>query len=246
MVLNLTEVGKDDRLPHPGRREEQGVAMARIKAVIFDMDGVIINSEPLHYEVDKIVLNRRGRQVEDAYLDKFVGFTNRAMWDVICRELSLEDPPESLEGEQLALKLALLKEKEFHPIEGIPELMTFFRERGVRIGLASSSPRAFIEGVLDKLGLTDFIEEWESGEHVERSKPAPDVFLHVAKKLDVKPEKCLVIEDSRSGVTAAKAAGMVCVGFVNPHSGKQDLSRADYRTDKIDEIRGYPLWSETC
>lgn len=208
-----------------------------IKACIFDMDGVIINSEPLHYEVDQIVLRENGISVDDSYLDKFVGYTNPAMWEAIKVELSLGAPVARLINRQISLKLDLLAKRTYKPIEGIPELMASLKEKGIVIGLASSSPREFITGVMGKLHLMSFIDAWESGEEVAESKPAPDIFLHVSGLLGMKPVDCLVIEDSKSGVVAAKSAGMSCIGFQNPHSGNQDLSDADFIVKNIGEIR---------
>jgi HAD superfamily hydrolase (TIGR01509 family) len=208
-----------------------------VKAVIFDMDGVIINSEPLHYEVDKRILSEIGYPVEDRYLDQFVGYTNRAMWNIIKDDLNLKVPLTELINRQISLKIKLLNERPYRSIEGIPELMKQIKGNHIKLGLASSSPVEFIKGVLNKLSLSDMIDKWESGERVERSKPAPDIFLHVARLLESKPDECLVIEDSSSGVTAARTAGMKCIGFKNPHSGNQDLSGADLIVERITDIK---------
>jgi HAD superfamily hydrolase (TIGR01509 family) len=89
---------------------------------------------------------------------------------------------------------------------------------------------------MDKLGLRKYVKYWLSGEQVLRSKPEPDIFLKVAEVLNVDPADCLVIEDSASGIKAAKRAGMKCIGYRNLNSGNQDLSGADLIVDKIGEI----------
>jgi len=97
----------------------------------------------------------------------------------------------------------------------------------VKLAIASSSSIASIERNMEQLGLRKYFDKVVSGVTVDKPKPAPDVFLKAAEELGVKPEECLVIEDSCNGVKAAKAAGMACIGYVNPNSGEQDLSEAD-------------------
>jgi beta-phosphoglucomutase-like phosphatase (HAD superfamily) len=96
--------------------------------------------------------------------------------------------------------------------------------------------RQFIEEALEKIEIKDYFTEWLSGEEVALSKPEPDIFLRVAELLNVKPYECLVIEDSTSGVIAAKRAGMRCIGYKNVNSGNQDLSEADLIVCNIEEI----------
>ena len=96
------------------------------------------------------------------------------------------------------------------------------------IAIASSSPRLFIEAVVEKIGIQQYFTIIVSGEEVERSKPEPDIFLKAARLLNVNPFECLVVEDSKSGTIAAKKAGMKCIGYLNLNSGEQDLSQADY------------------
>ena len=100
-------------------------------------------------------------------------------------------------------------------------------EGGFLMAVASSSPEIYINQVIDMLGVKEYFQVLCSGENVKNPKPAPDVFLKAAKELGVSPDECLVIEDSTNGCRAAKAAGMVCLGYYNPDSGDQDLSIAD-------------------
>jgi len=90
--------------------------------------------------------------------------------------------------------------------------------------------------VIDKIRIEKYIRTWVSGENIEKSKPEPDIFLKTAELLQVNPRGCVVIEDSKNGVIAAKKAGMRCIGFRNMNSGSQDLSKADLVVDKIQDI----------
>lgn len=208
-----------------------------LEACIFDMDGVIIDSEPLHFEVDLIMMNDLGHPITHQDLEPYVGMTNPAMWQQIIAEYSLTKSVDELVEIQLNMKLRMLEEGDYRPIHGIVELLEQLQAKRIRIGLASSSPRVFIEAVLRKLAIAPYFEAVASGEEVAQGKPAPDVFLEVAKELGIKPEHCLVIEDSRNGVKAAKAARMTCVGYLNVNSGNQDLSQADYIVSSLTDIK---------
>lgn len=198
-----------------------------MSAFIFDMDGVIIDSEPLHFEVDLQTLAYFGVASSHEDLERFVGMTNPEMWRILKEERKLTQTVSELIDYQMKNKIEALEKAELAPIDGIQELIAELKKRHIPIAIASSSPRVFIQAVLRKFGLTHAFGAIVSGEEVERGKPAPDVYLAAAKELGVDPAQCVVLEDARHGVIAAKAAGMTCIGFVNPNSGNQDLSQAD-------------------
>lgn len=207
-----------------------------MKAVIFDMDGVLIDSEPLHFQSDTALLKKMGVEIPDGYLEKYVGVTNPVMWKAIIAEFNLEKGLAEILNLQLSLKLKLLKQGDYKPIEGIPELLNELYIQDIPVAVASSSSSIFIKEVIKKLHLEKYIALWVSGENVEHSKPEPDVFLKAAELLGVIPEKCVVIEDSKFGVLAAKKALMKCIGFRNLNSGNQDLAKADLVVDRIHDI----------
>ncbi|NLK59772.1 MAG: HAD family phosphatase [Treponema sp.] len=209
-----------------------------IDAVIFDMDGVLIDSEPLHYRTDLTLLGKLGIQIERDYLDRFVGMNNPEMWKTIISEQGITRDVDDILFEQLELKLQLLNDGDWTALSGAVELVEGLVVKEIPVAVASSSSLPFIEGVLRKTGLDRFIHRYVSAESVARGKPAPDVFLEAARMLAVSPVQCLVVEDSRNGVLAAKAAGMRVIGYRNPSSGDQDLSRADaVVTDHRDTMR---------
>lgn len=200
------------------------------------MDGVLIDSEPLHFEVDQMVLRKLNIHEGKSYLERFVGYTNPAMWQIIKEEFSIESTIEELIELQMTVKLSYLEQSNYKAIEGIKELLKELQSFKVPIAIASSSPRIFIEAVIKKIHIVEYFQNWISGEEVPKSKPEPDVFLKAAELLNVNPERCVVIEDSKSGTIAAKSAGMTCIGYKNVNSGNQDLSRADLVVDRISEI----------
>lgn len=206
------------------------------KALIFDMDGVIIDSEPIHFESDKMTLREYGIEVTDEILNNYVGVANPKMWAELKEMYQLRCSVEELLQKQLMYKFELFGTQKLQAIDGILELIDLLKEKKIKVGLASSSPRVFIELILKNLGIMEFFDVIVSGEEVENSKPAPDIFLKTAKILCVEPEACLVIEDSGHGAKAAKSAGMRCVGYINPNSGNQDLSLADICVDSIKDV----------
>jgi len=207
-----------------------------INAVIFDLDGVLIDSEPLHCRADNQVLTELGIDAPENYLDRFAGWTNAAMWEAIKIDYPIAKSIDELTEIQLRIKSDLLQESDLKAIPGIVELLEEIKIMRIPIAVASSSPRQFIDSVVEKIGIEQYFALMLSGEEVEHSKPEPDIFLKVAGLLNVNPSECLVVEDSKSGTTAAKKAGMTCIGYQNVNSGNQDLSKADLIVNDIKEI----------
>ena len=207
-----------------------------IKATIFDMDGVIIDSEPIHLNADKMTLKYFGINVPDEELNNYVGVSNATMWAELRPKYKFPFSSEELNKKTVENKNNLFGNMKLELIPGIFELLSELRNDNIKIGLASSSTKVFIEMILNNLKIINFFDAIVSGEEVKNGKPAPDIFLKAAELLDIAPNECLVIEDSEHGVEAAKAAGMKCIGFTNPNSGKQDLTPADTIVNSINEI----------
>jgi HAD superfamily hydrolase (TIGR01509 family) len=207
-----------------------------IKAVIFDLDGVLIDSEPLHCMADAQLLKELGVDAPGNYLDRFTGWTDSAMWEAIKADYQIKESIDELKAMQVPIKLKLFSEAGLETIHGIVDLLEVIKSRDIAIAIASSSRRVFIESVIEKTGIGRYFTIIVSGEDVKRSKPDPEIFLKAAGLLNVSPSECLVLEDSKSGTIAAKKAGMTCIGYRNVNSGDQDLSHADFIVDNIKEI----------
>lgn len=158
------------------------------------------------------------------------------MWAELREKYSISSSIEELLQKQMGYKKLLFGNRQLQSIEGIESLLNGLKNSNIKIGLASSSPREFIELILKNLGFFEYFEVVISGEEVVRSKPAPDIFLRVAELLKEQPSNCIVIEDSEHGVRAAKDAGMRCIGYINPNSGNQDLSLSDKLVNSIKDI----------
>ncbi len=213
-----------------------------IKAFIFDMDGVIMDSEPLHYESDRMIMRGFGIELSDEELNPYVGVGDLIMWTELKERYNLGLSIEELIKKQNANKLRLLKAWDIETIEGIDSLLVNLKEKRIKIALASSSTRKFIGLALDKMGITQCFDVIVSGEEVVNGKPAPDIFLRAAELLKVEPRNCIVLEDSRNGVNAAKDAGMKCIGYINPNSGNQDLSRNDKIVSTLKDLEYESLY----
>lgn len=207
-----------------------------LKAVIFDMDGVLVDSEPIHFEVDKQVLKKCGFDGNYNVLSAYIGISNPEMWKDLKEKYNLALSVEELIKLQYDLKIKILHEIKIQPIEGIKDLLNTLKQNKIITAVASSSPRYFIEAMLKKTGIMEYFSVILSGEEVQKGKPQPDIFVKAAELLNVNPQECIVIEDSASGVKAALSAGMKCIGYVNLNSGSQDLSKASAIVDKIGAI----------
>lgn len=200
-----------------------------IKAIIFDMDGVIIDSEPLHIKLERELFKNLGLNISHEEHLSFVGSTSHYMWDAVKNKYNLPYTVEELVEADRTKYLNYISSPEgsIKPIDGVNELIKELHSCGLKLAVASSSPIDVIELVVKTLKLDKYFDVLVTGDYVDKSKPEPDIFLYAANKLGVKPDECVVIEDSYNGVQAAKKAGMKIIGFINPNSGKQDLSSAD-------------------
>ena len=198
-----------------------------LEAVIFDMDGVIIDSEASFLRSKQQLLRELGVEVDVSYHYAFFGTTSVYTWTTLKETFGLVQPVEELIERANALREAVLREEGMKPIPGVLDLIRHLHDSGIRLAVASSSPMADILHTVSRFQIQDCFSSFASGGECQNGKPFPDVFLLAAERLSVAPSVCLVIEDSRNGRLAAKAAGMACIAFANPDYARQDLKEAD-------------------
>jgi beta-phosphoglucomutase family hydrolase len=201
-----------------------------IKAVIFDMDGVIAETEYAHIEAEKQTMLKHGVRISEDELHEYTGTTAKLMFTDLIEKYKLNTTFEKIFSEKEKI-LDKMLEEDIEPTKGIIDLLLLLKKKKIKLAVASSSHRKMIGHVLKKLKIIDLFDSIIGAEDINRSKPDPEIFLMSAKRLHVRPEECWVVEDSKFGVEAAKKAGMKCLGYVNPSSGKQDLSKADLIID---------------
>lgn len=202
-----------------------------MKAVIFDMDGVLVDSQPYHFRADVETLARWGVVKDERFFEAFAGTVTADRMNTLKNMFGLEASVEEMTEVREQMILDIMEAENIQAVKGIPEFLRNIKARGLKTAVASSSSYELINLVLNKTGTAGYFDSLTSGADVKRGKPAPDVFLLAAKRLGIDPEDCLVVEDSENGVRAAKAAGMKALGYVNPTSGKQCLDEADIITD---------------
>jgi HAD superfamily hydrolase (TIGR01509 family) len=208
-----------------------------IQTVIFDMDGVIIDSEPVYFEIDKQMFEELNIAVSFEEHCSYVGTSSQNMWNAIITKHGVAEQPAELMRKEYSLYLEhLANAKDLQPIDGVVELIHELYKDNFKLVLASSSQMASIDIVLNKFKLDELFIAKVSGSELAHSKPHPEIFLRSARLIKSDPSECIVIEDSKNGVTAAKAAGMKCIGFLNPNSGNQDLKNADLVIHSFGEL----------
>jgi len=206
----------------------------RLEAAIWDMDGVIADTAPYHFKAWREVFQKRGVNFTEEDFKRNFGQRN----DTIIRNtLGGSISPSEVDV------VASEKEENFRrrigqnvkPLPGAVELIRLLKERGVKIAIASSAPVENIQLVSRRLGINNYFQAIVWGREVIEGKPSPQGFLLAAKKLEVEPKNCVVIEDAIAGVTAAKRAGMKCLAVTNTHS-RMSLMEADLVVDTLEAI----------
>lgn len=215
----------------------------RTQAVIFDLDGLIVDSEPVHRRAFHILLKRHGIAYEfdvAEYGQCFVGIPVKDNMDYLKTRFGLTASPEELLRDREAIYEALLTEPaNLVPMPGVFAVMDHLQARGLPLAVATGSPRSQGEIILRGLGIAPRLRAFVAGSDVPRTKPAPDVYVRAAAELGVAPAQCLALEDSATGVTAARAAGMRVIAVPNQYTAAQDLAHADARVECLADALRY-------
>ena len=207
-----------------------------MKAVIFDMDGVLIDSQPYHFKADIDTMAEYGVIKDQKFYEAFAGTLTDNRMRTLRDMFGLDVPAEELIEKREKMILDIMANEDIKPVSGIPELLRSIKALGLKTAVASSSGIELIKLVLDRLGIAVYFDSITSGNDVKRGKPSPDIFLLAAERIGVNPRDCFVVEDSENGVKAAKSAGMKALGYINPTSGYQCLDMADAVTDDFRKV----------
>jgi HAD superfamily hydrolase (TIGR01509 family) len=211
--------------------------MRRFDAVVFDMDGVLIDSEPLHYRVlNQVLRDAEGYTLTEAENDEFLGTTTEAMFGtLIARHALRHSIAEYVQAYESALLEVL--QRPLTPQPGVVALIEQCAARGVAVAVASSSKRSWVTTTLRSLGIARWFCVVVSGDDVVRGKPDPEIYLLTAERLGVRPERCLAIEDAPNGVASARRAGMTVLGVRTPYTAHLKLEGVLRSVDSLEDVR---------
>ena len=188
----------------------------QILAVVFDMDGVLVDTEHLWDEVREELTTEWGGRYTPEAQEAMMGMSSLEWSTYLHEVVGLREKPQTINDEVVRRMLARY-EVELPVVPGAIDAVRRLDEAGYRLAVASSSNRELIDAVLRRLELAALFEATVSSEEVERGKPAPDVYLEAVRRLDLAASRCAAIEDSASGIRAARAAGMRVIAYPNRH-----------------------------
>ena len=211
-----------------------------ITAVIFDLDGTIVDTEPLQQLAFNQLLEKNGidyRISEEEYGRVFVGVSvqENAAW--LVQRFGLQLTPEEIHAEHDALYARLIADpRNLVAMPGLMDLLAHLQTRNIARGVATGSPRDHAEIVLRGLGIESHFRAVVTGSDISRPKPDPQIYLRAVGALGIEPQQAIALEDSAAGIVAAKAAGLRAVAVPNRYTAQQDLSRADARVENLGQV----------
>jgi HAD superfamily hydrolase (TIGR01509 family) len=206
------------------------------RAILFDLDGLMVDSEPHSLASWDAVLRKRRISLTQAVIDQMFGQRLSETAAMLTQLYNLPDEPLMLAREKEEYQISHLHGK-IKPMPGLFDLLATIEQHGLRKAVASSGVRRYVTAVLAEVGLTERFQTIVTGDEVANGKPAPDTFLAAALALEVHPHDCLVLEDAPLGVQAAKAAEMSCIAIPNQHTRGLDFSLADEISPSLFAVR---------
>ena len=209
-----------------------------LKAVLFDMDGVIVDTEPLHYKAYQMMFDDYDIHVSDSMYRGFTGQSTRSICEFLCDHFKLKVKPLDLETAKRAHFTKLFfEDPDLQLLEGVEDLIKNYHANGLTLVIASSASMFTINNVMKRFELDPYFKDKLSGADLKASKPHPEIFINAAKAAGVSNTDCFVIEDSTNGIIAAKEGNFFCVAYKSENSKDQEYSRADLLISDYNDIK---------
>jgi len=202
------------------------IGLDSIKAIIFDMDGLMIDSERLYFDVERALARNYGKEVSDETLMKMMGRSPLEAMSIYAMDLGFDISSEEL----LRLRNDMFVDRlrnEVSAMKGLYEMLNRF-EGKLKMAIATGSPEEFLRIVMDKLKIEKYFDVLQPSDEIKEGKPNPEIYLKAAEKLKVLPSECIVLEDSCNGALAGKRAGCYTIAVPSEYTCKQDFSFVDY------------------
>lgn len=196
------------------------------KAIIFDMDGLMIDSERLYFQAEREIARHFNKQVKDETLWKMMGRKPLESINIFINHLGIQAGA----GEILEMRNGIMREKlknDLVPMPGLDSVIAAFYPR-MKLAISTGTEREFLDVVVDRLGLRDKFAVLQSSDHIKKGKPHPEIYLKTCEKLGLKPKECIVLEDSSNGALAGKRAGCCVIAVPNEYTKEQDFSFVDF------------------
>ena len=208
-----------------------------IQTVIFDMDGVIVDTEPVHHYAYVQHFKQLNIEVSPEMYASFTGNSTKNIYERLKETYNLSQDVQTLvETKRNLFNDAFDSKEDLYLLDGVEDLIKDLYTNGMQLVLASSSANVTIERIFDRFNLHHYFTHKVSGEDFPKSKPHPAIFLKAAELAQTPVENCIVIEDSTNGIQAAKSANIYCVGYDSFHSKLQDYSKADRVITHFNEL----------
>lgn len=208
-----------------------------IKTVIFDMDGVIVDTEPVHHYAYNQHFKKLNIEVTPEMYASFTGNSTKNIFERLKEQFNLNEDVQTLvETKRNLFNDAFDSKQDLYLLDGVEDLIKDLHKNGMQLILASSSATVTIDRIFNRFELHKFFTHIVSGEDFPKSKPHPAIFLKAVELSNTAAKDCIVIEDSTNGIKAAKAAGIYCIGYDSYHSKMQDYSLADMVISDFKEL----------
>ena len=210
--------------------------MKNIVAVIFDLDGLMVDTEPISYQAWQIVLKDFSCTLNEETYHYIIGRRSDESAQILNESLGLQTDAQHLLSRKKKAFESLISSHGIPVMPGLMKLVDALAEREIPWAVSTSSPKGYAENILSQIGLLKKCSALATGDEVPRGKPDPAIYLLAAKRLSVQPRQCLALEDSLPGCRAAKAAGMTTVAIPNSYIKKDALTFVNHTFDSLNDV----------